>query len=161
VISVVASAIYVVGFDVKPEQTTLEDLGAGTGTAITILIGILVVGVAPVVEEFVFRGFLYGSLRSRFSFLPAAALDGLIFGSIHATSGVKAIPPLIVLGFAFCLVYEKTGSILPCICLHAMNNMIAFGGDKDGSWAAAAPVAVLVVASCVAVGWRAPRPATA
>jgi membrane protease YdiL (CAAX protease family) len=159
-ISVLASVLYVVGLGVDVEQTTLKDLGAGTSTAVTILIGVLVVGAAPVVEEFVFRGFIYGALRTRFSFLPAAALDGVLFGAVHATSGVKAIPPLIVLGFTFCMVYEATGSIVPTICLHALNNMIAFGGDKDGSWAAAAPVAVAVIAGSIAYASRNPAART-
>jgi membrane protease YdiL (CAAX protease family) len=157
-ISIVASLVYVKAFHVHVKQSTLKELGAGNGAFVTALIGVLVVGVAPVVEEFVFRGFLYGTLRTRFSFLPAAALDGLIFGGIHATTGVSAIPPLIVLGFVFCMVYEATGSILPTICLHALNNMIAFGGDKDGSWAAGGVTAAIVVASAVAIGASTRRP---
>lgn len=160
VVSVVASAIYVVGLKVDVDQTTLKDLGAGTSTSVTILIGVLVVAVAPVVEEFVFRGFIYGSLRTNFSFLPAALIDGVLFGAVHATSGPKAIPPLIVLGFTFCLVYEATGSIIPTICLHALNNMIAFGGDKDGSWATAVPVAAAVIAGSILYASRNPTART-
>jgi membrane protease YdiL (CAAX protease family) len=131
------------------KQTTLEDLGAGNGAAMTVLIGVLVVGVAPVVEEFFFRGFFYGALRSQFPFLAAAALDGLVFGAVHAPTGIEAVPPLIVLGFAFCVAYEATGSIIPGIILHALNNMIAFGADKDGSWTVAAITAVAVETLCV------------
>jgi membrane protease YdiL (CAAX protease family) len=159
-ISVLASAIYVIGLKVDVDQTTLKDLGAGTSTSVTILIGLLVVGVAPVVEEFVFRGFIYGSLRTSFSFLPAALIDGVLFGAVHATSGVNAIPPLIILGFTFCMVYEATGSIVPTICLHALNNMIAFGGDKDGSWAAAVPVAAAVIAGSIVYASRNPTART-
>ena len=150
--SIVASLVYVKAFDVHVEQSTLKDLGAGKSGLATAAIGVLVVGVAPVVEEFVFRGFLYGTLRTRFSFLPAAVLGGVIFGGIHGTTGWSAVPPLIVLGFLFCMVYEATGSILPTICLHAFNNMIAFGGDKDGSWAAGALTAAVVIAGATAVG---------
>jgi uncharacterized protein len=136
------------------QQTTLEDLGAGNGTALTVLIGVLVVGVAPAVEEFFFRGFFYGALRTQFPFLVAALLDGLVFGAVHAPTGVEAVPPLIALGFAFCLLYEATGSIIPGIVLHTLNNMVAFGADKQGSWAVAGVTAAVVVTACVTLPGR-------
>ena len=121
--------IYAAAVHPDEKQTTLKDLGAGHGLATTILIGVLVVGVAPAIEEFFFRGFFYGALRTRYSFLIAAVIDGLVFGAVHAPTGIQAVPPLIVLGIAFCLAFEATGSILPGIVLHSLNNMVAFGVD--------------------------------
>jgi membrane protease YdiL (CAAX protease family) len=146
--------VYVAAVHPDQKQTTLEDLGAGNGAAMTILIGVLVVGVAPAVEEFFFRGFFYGALRTRFTFLAAAAIDGLVFGAIHAPTGIEAVPPLIILGFAFCIAYEATGSILPGICLHALNNMVAFGADKQGDWAVAGITAAVVLGACVTLPGR-------
>ncbi|MFL5896821.1 MAG: CPBP family intramembrane glutamic endopeptidase [Thermoleophilaceae bacterium] len=155
-----AAAIYFVcsivyGAAVHPdEQSTLKDLGAGTSGLATVGIGVLVVAVAPVCEEFFFRGFLYGALRSRLSFVPAAIIDGVAFGVVHAGTGPQAIPPLVVLGFVFCMVYEATGSIFPTIALHSLNNMVAFGFDKDGSWLVAAVAAAVVVSGCFALPRR-------
>jgi membrane protease YdiL (CAAX protease family) len=149
VIYFVFQLVYVAAVSPDQEQTTLKDLGAGNGAVITILIGVLVVGVAPFVEEFFFRGFFYGSLRTQFSFLGAAALNGLVFGAIHAPTGIEAVPPLMALGFALCVAYEATGSILPGVILHTLNNTIAFGSDKDGSWAVAGVAAVVVVTAVV------------
>jgi membrane protease YdiL (CAAX protease family) len=91
----------------------------------------MVICVAPVAEEFFFRGFFYRALRSRWSVPVAAGIDGLLFGVIHYDfSGADAlliIPPLALLAFIFCLIYERTGSIYPTIALHALNNAIAFG----------------------------------
>ena len=154
VIYFVFQLIYVAAVHPDQEQTTLKDLGAGNGTATTIVIGALVVGVAPFIEEFFFRGFFYGSLRTQFSFLGAAAIDGLVFGAVHAPTGVQAVPPLIALGFALCVAYEATGSILPGVVLHTLNNMIAFGSDKDGDWAVAGITAALVVTACVTLPRR-------
>jgi membrane protease YdiL (CAAX protease family) len=47
-----------------------------------------------------------------------------------------------------------TGSILPGIALHSLNNMIAFGADKDGSWAVGGVTAGLVLLACVTVPGR-------
>jgi uncharacterized protein len=143
--------IYVAAVNPHEKQTTLKDLGAGSGPLATVAIGVLVVGVAPATEEFFFRGFFYGSLRTHFTFLPAALIDGIVFGAVHAPTGPAAVPPLIALGFAFCMAYEATGSIFPTIALHALNNMVAFGADKQGSWAVGGAVAGTVIAACVAL----------
>jgi membrane protease YdiL (CAAX protease family) len=131
-------ALYSVIVQPDAEQTVAQDLGADQGTFGMIAAGFMVVCVAPVAEEFFFRGFFYRALRSRWSPLAAAAIDGLLFGVIHYDfTGVDALlilPPLGVLGFIFCLVYERTGSIYPTIAMHALNNAIAFGVTiEDGS----------------------------
>jgi uncharacterized protein len=124
-------AIYSVAVHPDAEQTVAQDLGANQGTFGMIAAGFMVICVAPIAEEFFFRGFFYKALRSRFSVLAAAGLDGLLFGVIHYDfSGADALlilPPLGILGFIFCLVYERTGSIYPTIALHALNNSIAYG----------------------------------
>ena len=127
----VAVAIYSAIVQPDAEQTVAQDLGADQGTFGMIAAGFMVICVAPVAEEFFFRGFFYKALRSRYTVLVAAAIDGLLFGVIHYDfSGADALlilPPLGVLGFIFCLVYERTGSLYPVIALHALNNAIAYG----------------------------------
>jgi uncharacterized protein len=124
-------AIYTVIVQPDAEQTVAQDLGAEQGTFGMIAAGFMVICVAPFGEEFFFRGFFYRALRSRWSVLGAAGIDGLLFGVIHYDfSGADALlilPPLAVLGFIFCLVYERTGSIYPTIAMHSLNNAIAFG----------------------------------
>ena len=69
---------------------------------------------------------LFGGLRVRICRRIAAALiSGAIFGGLHAFTGVTAVPPLIVFGFVLALLYEKTGSIVPGIMLHMLNNSVA------------------------------------
>ena len=127
----VAAAVYTALLQPDAEQTVAQDLGADQGTFGLIAAGFMVVCVAPVAEEFFFRGFFYRALRSRYSVVVAALIDGVLFGVIHYDfSGADALlilPPLAALGFVFCLVLEKTGSLYPVIALHALNNAIAFG----------------------------------
>jgi CAAX protease family protein len=124
-------ALYTVIVQPDAQQTVAQDLGAEQGTFGMIAAGFMVICVAPIAEEFFFRGFFYRALRSRWSVLGAAAIDGLLFGVIHYDfSGADALlilPPLAILGFTFCLVYERTGSIYPTIAMHSFNNAIAFG----------------------------------
>ncbi len=39
------------------------------------------------------------------------------------------MPPLIAFGFVLALLYEKTGSIVPAILLHMLNNSVALLGQ--------------------------------
>jgi membrane protease YdiL (CAAX protease family) len=39
------------------------------------------------------------------------------------------VPPLIFFGFVLALLYERTGSIVPCIILHMLNNSVALLGQ--------------------------------
>jgi membrane protease YdiL (CAAX protease family) len=105
---------------VVPEQ---EDIADGFGP-IPIQIALIVFG-AGIAEEICFRGMLFGGLRERLPRWVAALIAGAIFGLPHATTGISAVPPLIVLGFVFCLLYEKTGSIVPGMLLHMLNNSVA------------------------------------
>jgi membrane protease YdiL (CAAX protease family) len=105
---------------VEPQQ---DDIAEGFG-ALPVQV-LLIVIAAPVSEELCFRGMLYGGFRERLPRLAAAAIVGVIFGSLHAFTGISAVPPLIVFGFLFSLLYEKTGSIVPGILLHMINNSLA------------------------------------
>ena len=105
---------------VEPKQ---EDIAESFGTL--PLQVLLIVIAAPISEEICFRGFLYGGLRERYPRLAAALLAGVVFGALHALTGITAVPPLIVFGFLLSLLYEKTGSIVPGILLHMLNNSVA------------------------------------
>jgi membrane protease YdiL (CAAX protease family) len=108
----------------QPKQ---KDIAEGFG-AVPVQV-LLIVVAAPVSEEVCFRGMLFGGLRERLPRLAAALLSALVFGGLHATTGVSAVPPLIGFGFILALLYEKTGSIVPGILLHMLNNSVALLGQ--------------------------------
>ena len=114
-------------------------------------------------EEFFFRGFFFGALRNWRGLWPAAIGTGIVFGAIHGSSADPAfLVPLAFFGFSLCLLYEKTGSLYPCIAVHCTNNSIAFGATQGWTWQIAVllPSALAVIA-LVAFGVRlvwSPRP---
>jgi CAAX protease family protein len=109
---------------VVPEQ---EDIADGFGPAPVQVL--LIVFAAPISEEICFRGMLYGGLRERLPRVGAALVAGLVFGLLHALTGLTAVPPLVAFGFLLCLLYERTGSIVPGILLHMLNNSVALLGQ--------------------------------
>jgi membrane protease YdiL (CAAX protease family) len=126
----------------------LDGLGVDRSTAAMIGAAFLVSVVAPVGEEFFFRGFFYGALRNWRGPWPAAVLTGLVFGIVHFSSSNAAfLAPLAFFGFGLCVLYERTGSLYPCMALHCANNSVAFGTSMHWSW----QIPVLFVGSLAAI----------
>lgn len=151
----VAYIVFVVAYGlivgVPEEQSTPEDVGADEGTFGLINAGLLFVVIAPIGEELFFRGFFYRALRSSLGIWTAALIAGGVFGAIHIFTGWEAVPVLAALGIALCLVYERTGSLYPCIGLHAINNTLAYAVTTDASPALAAAFGAPMVLACVMV----------
>jgi membrane protease YdiL (CAAX protease family) len=116
------SIVYIAIFGAPHQKDIAEDFGA---VPVQVL---LIVVAAPISEEVCFRGMLFGGLRERLPRLGAALISALVFGGLHATTGISAVPPLIIFGFVLALLYEKTGSIIPGILLHMLNNSVALLG---------------------------------
>jgi membrane protease YdiL (CAAX protease family) len=145
---------------VKPdaEQDVTDKLGAGDGTLGLVAAGLMVIVVAPFVEEFFFRGFFYRALRTRYPIVLAVFVNGLVFGLIHFGGGSEdtsavdmllLLPPLGFLGAIFCLVYEKTKSLWAVIGMHAFNNTIAFSAQADEGWKVAVVAGPAMLVACV------------
>jgi len=132
----VFTLVWVAILGVSPDDTKLPDeLGVKDSTFALLAVAFLVSVVAPMAEEFFFRGFFFGALRNWKGLWPAAVITGLVFGAIHIGSAEAAfLLPLGFFGFALCLLRERTGSLYPCIALHCMNNSLAFGVSQHWGW---------------------------
>jgi membrane protease YdiL (CAAX protease family) len=141
----ILTAIYVAIVGQPDQQELTRDLRGEESLAALIGYGFLLAFVAPLAEEFFFRGFLFGVLREKIGVAWGAAATGLVFGLVHvAGSPVETIGVLIILGVLLCVLYQQTGSLLPCIALHAINNAISFSSTKSVPW----PEAVAIVVAC-------------
>ncbi|MDH5564199.1 MAG: CPBP family intramembrane metalloprotease, partial [Nitrospirota bacterium] len=79
-----------------------------------------VVVVAPIFEELIFRGILYSTLRAKFG-VPASLIgSALIFALAHGY-GPTAFLTVFWSGMLWAWVYERTGSLIPGMCAHAIN----------------------------------------
>ncbi len=117
------------------KEKLLQDLGANEGTAMLLLTALLTCAVAPICEEFLFRGYIFSALRNWRGTALAAVTTGLLFGGVHVGSAPAVdLVPLAVLGVVLCLLYRWTGSLYPCIAVHSLNNSIAFAGIEHWTW---------------------------
>jgi membrane protease YdiL (CAAX protease family) len=79
--------------------------------------------IAPLVEEVMFRGILYGYFR-RWGIAAAILISSSIFVLLHAVKGVPV--PQIVGGVVFALAYEFTGSLVTPVIIHILGNLAIF-----------------------------------
>lgn len=125
--------LVVYGLVVQPDpQEIIEEIEQQDEALKLVALGVLIVLAAPVSEEIFFRGFLFGGLRGRMSFWPAAVVSGLVFGLVHLPGGPLQVPPLVVFGILLAWLYERSGSLGPPILMHAIQNSISFGFTLAG-----------------------------
>jgi membrane protease YdiL (CAAX protease family) len=131
----VFAGIWASVLDIDEQSDLPDELGADSSTAALVAVVVLVCVMAPVCEEFLFRGLLFTSLRASAGLWPAAIITGAMFGVIHiGSSPIGLLVPLAILGLGLCLIYAWTRSLYPCVALHAVNNAIAFGVTQDWTW---------------------------
>lgn len=88
------------------------------------LIFVSLVLIPPVLEELVFRGFMFNGMRRRLGNIGAAVLSSLLFAVAHFQLNVGI--DTFILGLASAWLFVKTKSIWPSIALHAFKNGVAF-----------------------------------
>ena len=79
---------------------------------------------APIFEELIFRGWLYGKIRKKVSLLPAILIVSILFGCMHGQWNVGV--NVFVLSLFLCGLREFTGTIYASILLHMIKNGLAF-----------------------------------
>ncbi|HTA36412.1 MAG TPA: type II CAAX endopeptidase family protein [Solirubrobacteraceae bacterium] len=143
------SLIWAEVFNTSKEKL-LEQLGTNETTTLLVLSAALTCVIAPIAEEFLFRGFIFSALRNWRGTLPAAVITGLLFGGVHVGSAPAIdLLPLAALGFGLCLLYRATGSLYPCIAAHCINNSIAFASLESWVWWKA----LVLMAAALGVLW--------
>lgn len=96
-----------------------------------LLFGILGVLVAPLVEETIFRGFLYPVIARRAGIAAGIAITGVLFGLMHAAQlwgGWGQIALLILVGVALTWVRARTGTVTASYFVHLGYNGLQLVG---------------------------------
>jgi membrane protease YdiL (CAAX protease family) len=114
-------SVLVPGFD--PNQAQQNDLIAGAVKNPWLALISLVI-LPPVIEETVFRGFIFPALAKRTGLIIGAILSSALFGLAHWQANISVYT--FVLGLLLCFTYVRTRSLIPGILLHMANNALAF-----------------------------------
>jgi membrane protease YdiL (CAAX protease family) len=89
-----------------------------------LLAFITLVIVAPIAEEVLFRGYLYGKLRKHAPIWLGALITSALFAVAHGQWNVAV--DTFALSLVMCSLREITGSIWAGTLLHMMKNGLAF-----------------------------------
>lgn len=110
------------GFNINEEQ----DIGFEQVNSFVeyTMVFIALVVLAPLVEEVLFRGFMFTKIREKVSFWPTAIVVSLVFGLVHLQWNVGI--DVFVLSLVLCFVREKTGAIWAGVGIHMLKNLLAF-----------------------------------
>ncbi len=82
---------------------------------------LLTVIAAPLCEEFIFRGLIFGGLRRSMQLLPATLVSAALFAVVHPPASML---PVFALGICTAYVYERTRMLLAPMLVHAIYNAL-------------------------------------
>jgi membrane protease YdiL (CAAX protease family) len=103
-----------------PKQESVQKLAETQSLKEVFNIACYALVVAPVLEEFLFRGILFRAMKRPFGVGPSLVISGILFGLVH--QNVLSFVPLTFLGIILALSYERTGDLRTCILIHAAFN---------------------------------------
>ncbi len=107
-------------------QNKTSDYGSTSGTVENIIYFIAIAVVPPIIEEFLFRGAILGSLRKHGDAL-AIVVSAVMFGFAH--SNFIQTPVTFLTGLVLAYLTVKTNSLIPAIIIHFVNNGSAVAFD--------------------------------
>jgi hypothetical protein len=110
---------------VPPPEPPLFDKLLTSKTAAWLLLSLAVL-VAPLMEELVFRGYLYGLLERLWGENAAVVLSGILFGSIHfyqLSPGYFQMALICMVGLVFSAVRARAGTVVAAIAVHFGYNL--------------------------------------
>lgn len=116
------------GGEVQQDVTVMS---GQVSPAMRWVMAVLVVCVAPLVEELIFRGVLLSGLMRRLRAVWAVPLSAAIFGIVHLPDfgfAWHAVPALVGLGLVLALLRLRSRSLWPAVTAHAANNLLAVAG---------------------------------
>ena len=113
--------LLVPAFNASQAQTNDFTTQTITHPSLTLLALVII---PPIIEETVFRGFIFPALSKRFGLIFGAITTSILFGFAHLQANVSIYT--FVLSLALCFMYVRLKSIIPGIGLHMLNNYLAY-----------------------------------
>jgi membrane protease YdiL (CAAX protease family) len=111
------------GLVVEDQQIVAQVVGGPSGLGRVAALGFVVAG-APILEELVFRGYVQTELARWVGPAVSAVASALCFGAFHL-SEPAVVPVLTLIGGALAWLRMRSGSVIPSMAGHFVNNALA------------------------------------
>ena len=108
-----------------PPQNVVQIYLKPSSDSYLLFFTFFVAGIGPLIEEVLFRGFLYSALHRKIGSVLAMGITSLIFAAFHMN--VAAFFSIFVFSLFLCRFYEKTGSLVPSMTAHVLHNFLMVG----------------------------------
>lgn len=111
------------GAEIKPQDVVEYFRDVGGGMKLFALFSVMLL--APVSEELVFRGLMYGGLKKRIGAFFSAVIVSVLFAAIHFS--LPAFMPIFALSLLLIAVYERYGDLRASMVVHSLfNSLMSF-----------------------------------
>lgn len=124
VLGAYSGIVDLIGVDALEPVSTISDDELFDSVGLVALLGVLVVLIAPVAEEIIFRGFLVGGLARRVGLISAALAASLLFAAVHYDVG--SLIPFTLIGLSFAFVYVRSSNLAAAMWAHFVFNLINY-----------------------------------
>jgi hypothetical protein len=127
-----AYGLIIEAFDIDALKSECDDQipeAVLDSAALMTITGFIVIGMAPICEETLFRGFVFPGMAKAWGIVAAIAASGFVFAAAHVgPAWHKTLVPIFIIGAVFAAAYYRSGNILSTIAAHGVFNTISFVG---------------------------------
>jgi len=128
------TVLLVSSFFPTPSDSPLEKLL--TTTPSLVMFVVFGIAAAPILEEIIFRGFLFTALMDLFGWRVAVVITSVLFAGLHLSQlrgNWPAVFVIFLVGFVLTLVRYRTDSLMPSVIMHTAYNAMIFGISAIGT----------------------------
>ncbi len=119
-------------FDIGALKSECDDQIPETilnNTGLMAVTGVIVIGMAPICEETLFRGLVFTGMAKAWGVVGAIGISAAVFASAHiGPAWHKTFVPIFIIAAVFAAAYYKSGNLLTTIAAHLLFNTISFIG---------------------------------
>jgi membrane protease YdiL (CAAX protease family) len=111
-----------------PTKSPIENLMSKTSSMVFLVAFGIALG--PLIEEIIFRGFIFTALEDIYGATPAVPVTAVLFAGLHVTQlwgNWAAVVLIFVVGYVLTVLRKRSGSIIPSVIMHTAYNATLFG----------------------------------
>jgi membrane protease YdiL (CAAX protease family) len=111
----------------QPTESPLEKLLTTTESIVAFVI--FGIALAPLLEEIIFRGFIYTLLADVYSPRIAVPVTAIIFAAVHGSQlrgNLPAVGVILLVGYVLTVVRQRSDSLIPSVIMHTTYNAMIF-----------------------------------
>ena len=106
------------------EQEIVRNIRISNNSTELLSVFIMIVIIAPIIEEIIFRGLIYRVFKGLLGPFFGAFISSILFSFVHLN--LLSFPYLFIFGIILCLYCEKEKTIITPILMHSILNGIMF-----------------------------------